>query len=170
MRLALLALPVALLTSAACGGGVPFLLPDTRTAADRARDVEPKCQGFGEESVATLLSPASVDSVEPAYSRVKSGPVDPEARLRGARIHVKPLPGLSREAMARSLECHQARVVLGRVSAAPADPYVLAGAWLDIDVDSEGDGFAVLVRTDETESARQVLARAQRFAAPTGRP
>jgi len=146
-------------------GGIPFLVPDSRTPADRAREVEPKCQGFGEETAVPLLSPTAFDSVEPAYSYVQGGPNDREARLRGARIHVKPLPGLSREAMARSLECHQSRVTLGRVQAKADDPYVLPGEWLDIDVDSAGDGFVVQVRADGFDAAKQVLERAKRFAA-----
>jgi hypothetical protein len=164
MRLSLLALAAAFV---GCGG-IPFLVPDTRTAADHAREIEPKCQGFGEETSAPLLSPGVVDSVEPAYSYVKSGPDDHEARLRGARIHVKPLPGFSREAMARSLECHESRVTLGRVAARTDDPYVLTDQWLDIDVDSEGDGFVVMVRADSIDVARRVLERAQLFAG--GRP
>jgi hypothetical protein len=67
--------------------------------------------------------------------------------------------------MARSLECHESRVLLGRVPARTDDPYVLEGTWLGIDVDSEGDGFVVSVRVDEIEAARRVLERAQRFAA-----
>jgi hypothetical protein len=160
MRLAVLAFACAV---GGCGG-VPFLVPDTRTAADHARAVEPKCKGFDEETVAPLLSPSMVDSVEAAYSHIQSGPVDREARLRGASIHVKPLPGFSREMLARNLECHQSRVMLGRVTAQADDPYVLADSWLDIDVDSEGDGFVILVRDDDIEVARRVLARAQRFA------
>ena len=164
--------PHLLALTLAFGGcnGIPFLLPDTRTPADRAREVEPRCQGFGEQSVAPLLSPGAVDSVEPAYSYVKSGPNDREARLRGARIHVKPLPGFAREAMARSLECHEARVTLAGVQAGVDDPYVLSDRWLDIGVESEGDGFVVTVGADGIDAARRVLQRAKRFVASRPRP
>ena len=111
-----------------------------------------------------MLSPGAVESVEPAYSYVKSGPNDHEARLRGARIHVRPLPGMTKESMTRALECHEARVTLGREPPIDDDPYVLADTWVDIDVDSEGDGFAVNARVDEIETARRVLDRAKRFA------
>ena len=57
-------------------GGCHFFVPDTRTPADRAREVAPRCQGFTDESAATLLSPAAIDSVEPAYSYLQSGPGD----------------------------------------------------------------------------------------------
>jgi hypothetical protein len=149
--------------------GVPFLVPDTRTPADRARGIEPKCRDFGESAVAPMLAPGAIDAVEPAYSYVSSGPSDREARLRGARIHIKPLAGFSKETIARGVECHEARVVLGQASPSVDDPYVMPDHWLDIDVESEGDGFAVLVRTDEMDTARQVLARAQRFASASAR-
>jgi hypothetical protein len=148
---------------------VPFFVPDTRTPSDRARDVEPKCKDFGESAVAPILAPNVIDSVEPAYSYVKSGPVDREARVRGARIRIKPLSGFSRETIARSVECHESRALLGQTPALADDPYVLPGHWLDIDVESEGDGFAILVRSDESDTARQVLARAQRYASARDR-
>lgn len=149
------------------------LLPDMRTPADFARDVAPRCDGFTDEGAAVLLSPGAIEAVEPSVAHVKSGPNDREARLRGARIHVRPAQGLSPESIARSLECHESRVVLG-TSAAPADdPYSLAGRWLDIHVDSEGDGFVVRVEPEasgDADAAREVLERARRFAAAGRRP
>ena len=166
-----MARPILLLAAClvACSG-VPFLAPDTRTPADRARAVEPKCKDFGESAVAPMLAPTVIDSVEPAYSYVNSGPVDREARLRGARIRIKPLPGFSKETIARSVECHESRVLLGQTPALADDPYVLPGHWLDIDVESEGDGFAILVRSDESDTPRQVLDKAQRYSAAHDRP
>jgi hypothetical protein len=61
---------------------------------------------------------------------VQSGPGDREARLRGARIHVAPLPGLSRESIARALECHESRAVLGEVSVQSRDVPPLSRASL----------------------------------------
>jgi hypothetical protein len=161
MRSSALVLVIALV---ACGG-VPFLTPDMRTAADRAREIEPRCKSFTEESSRAMLSAEAIDSVEVAYSYVQSGPVSREARFRGAHIHVKPLPGFSREALTRGIECHEARALLGEIGPRTDDPYAVADHWLDIDVDSEGDGFAVLVRTDELQVARLVYERAKRFSA-----
>jgi hypothetical protein len=158
MRLCLLALSLAGCT------GIPFLSPDMRTVADRAREVEPKCKEFKEDTAAPFLTQSSIDSVEPDYSYVKSGSNDHEARLRGARIHIKPLAGLSREAIGRILECHQSYVTLGATPPRADDPYVLDGTWLDISVDSEADGFAVEVRADSFDAARRILGRARRFA------
>lgn len=126
--------------------------------------MQAKCGPFAEESVAALLSPNAIDSVEPTYSYVMGGPNAREARLGGARIHVRPLPGLSRELVQRSLECHEARATLGVVTAQPDDPYVLPDRWLTIDVESEGDSFVVHVRADDPDDARRILDRAARFA------
>jgi hypothetical protein len=135
-----------------------------RTPVDRAREIEPKCKGYSEEKEGQVVSARIIDSVEPAYSYVHSGAGSREARLCGARIHVRPLPGLSRESLQRGLECHQAAVALGMSPAQADDPYVLPDKWLDIDVDSEGDGFVAQPRIDAFEDAKEVLARARRFA------
>jgi len=111
------------------------------------------------------MSPAAIDSVEPAYSYSLGGPNGREAHLRGARIHVRPVAGLSRESIARSLECHQARVTLGLEKPRSGDPYALPGGWLSIAVDSEGDAFVVVVQTNDHGDANRLLERAQLFAA-----
>ena len=151
---------LALLGAAACG----VVVPERKTVADRARELEPKCRAFTDESAALVLSPNAIDSVEPAYAHVY-GPNGPQARLHGARIHVRPLAGLSRESMTRSLECHEARVTLGLAAPRANDPYVLSDHWLSIDVDSEGDAFIVLVGTSDPVDAQRVLERARLFAA-----
>lgn len=141
------------------------LLPDTRTPADHAREVAPRCGGFSEDSIRPLLVPTAVETVEPAYAYISSGSAEREARLRGARLHLRPGPAMSRESLQRSLECHQAHVVLGAALARAEDPYILPGVWLDIDAQSEGDGFVVTVQAVGLPNAQEVLARARRFAA-----
>ena len=111
-----------------------------------------------------MLAPTAVETVQPAYSYVSSGPSTIEARLRGARLFLRPLPGLSHESLQRSLECHQSRVVLGVAPEFADDPYVLRGTWLDIVADSTGDGFVVAVQADTFPDAKRVLERAHRFA------
>jgi hypothetical protein len=149
---------------AEAGCSIFSILPDNRTPTDKAREFEPRCRDFTDGSAARLFSPGSVDSVEPAYSFVQTGN-DRRANLRGARIHVKPLPGLSPEAMTRTLECHQVGVVLRGDPSATDDPYSLPGRWLDFDVSSEADGFVVLARVTSIDDARVVLDRAKHFAA-----
>jgi hypothetical protein len=150
----------------ACGGWFP-LLPDTRTPSDRARAMTAKCVHESEQQAAGALSPGLVEGVEPAYSTVPSGN-DRAIRLRGARMHLRPTLAESPQALQRTLECHEARVTLGDSPAIADDPYVLHGAWLDIDVDSDGDGLTASVLVDRFDDARRVLDRARSYAA-TGR-
>jgi hypothetical protein len=154
---------VAACASALVAGCAAFV-PDSRTPVDRARELDAKCKDVREDSAAPLLAPANVDAIEPAYAYVSGGPNGRDAHLRGARIRVKPLAGATRESLTRILQCHQAHVVGGSVAAAPGDPYSLPERWLAIDVESESDGFAVLVCSDDLADARRVLERARLFA------
>jgi hypothetical protein len=149
-----------------CGIWNPFI-PDTRSPADYARDLEAKCSDDTGEG----LGPGPVEAVHPLLSTVQSNN-DSATHLLGAELHLRPMANLSAEGVQRKLECHEALVVLGRAAAMPDDPYVLDGAWLGVKVRSDGDGFVVNVRTDVLDEAKQVFARAQRFAArrdPAGR-
>jgi hypothetical protein len=157
---------VLCLVLASCRGLAGAFVPDTRTAADHAREIEPRCQYAPEATAVTLVAPAQVERVEPENSFVQSGN-DRRANLSGARIFLFPMAGQSPETITRSLECHQARAALGRVEAQSDDPYVLPGRWLDIDVHSEGDGFSVRVTTDSIADAKKVLDRAQRHVTST---
>jgi hypothetical protein len=143
-------------------------VPDVRTPADRARELEPKCSGVSDGFAESLLSPDVVDVVAASYSHVPGGPNGTQTRFSGAVLHVRPIAGASRESITRALECHQARVVLGRAPRPEDDPYTLPERWLSIDVESEGDGFAVRVRADDIADARHVLARAKAFASRRG--
>jgi hypothetical protein len=155
----------ATLCSALCAGCAFYrMVSRTQTPAEQAQLVEPRCSAFHDASADALLSPSAVDGVEPAYSYVQSGN-DRRANLAGARIHVRPLPGVSPEGLMRDLECHEARVVLEGGRPREDDPYVLPGQWVDLEVSSERDGFVVLARVTSIADARVVLDRAKRFAA-----
>jgi hypothetical protein len=140
-------------------------VPDMRTPSDRARELAAKCSVTRDSEDVHALTRSLIESVEPAYSYVSSGPVDRQARLRGARIHLRPTANLSRESLQRSLECHEAHALLGSTGVLADDPYVLPSAWLEISAESEGDGFVILVRTENLDNAKLVLERARRFAA-----
>jgi len=120
--------------------------------------------------MAPLLSPDFVDAVRPEYATVPSGPAEREARLRGARIRLRPIPGMSSESLTRSVECHQARVALGEVPAGVNDPYVLPGRWVDLDAASAHDSFVIVVSGDDFEDAREILDRARRFVGQAATP
>jgi hypothetical protein len=138
-------------------------IPDTRTPNDYARNLEAKCRDESDDQNRQSLSPESIESVDAAYVYVMGGPNGRSARLRGARIQLKPLAGASGETLTRVLECHEANVVLGRATSPADDPYVLDGRWLDIEVKSEKDSFVALVTTDDFNDAQEVLTRAKRY-------
>jgi hypothetical protein len=146
------------LAAVASGGCFLSPIPDTRTPADFARDVEPKCKDVSDLSLV-------IDSVKPEYFYITTGTIYRQPRLHGAQIHYRPAPGLTKEILQRSLECHEAIVTLGRAQPLPDDPYFLPDAWLDINADSEGDGFVVRIVVDSFDYAKEVLARARRTAA-----
>ncbi len=157
------------LTLAGCGSVGSVLgpiLPDTRTAIDRAHEVEPKCKASSEAAAATLMAPAVIERVEPDNAIVPSGN-DRRANLMGARMYLLPAAGHGQapEEITRSLECHQVRAILGQIEVRDDDPYVLPDRWLDIDTHSEGDGFSVRVTIDSIADARRVLDRAERHVA-----
>jgi len=153
---------VASLALSACAFFSP--LPDARSPVDRAHDIDVQCRDLSEVTAAPRVARGAIDSVEPLTSHVQSGN-NYETRLIGARIHVKPLPGLSRELLTRELQCHQARVVLGTAPPLANDPYSAAPGWVDIHVDSEENGFAVRVESFDFDTANAELARAKRYLA-----
>ncbi len=132
-----------------------------RTAADFAREIEPRCRGVADPNLV-------IDSVKPQYVYVTTGTIYRQPHLSGAQIHLRPGPGLTKEILQRSLECHEASVTLGRTPPVAEDPYVLPDVWLDITADSEGDGFVVRVVADKFKDAQAVLARARHAAAVFG--
>ena len=54
-------------------------------------------------------------------------------------------------------------VALAKAPASRMDPTTLPDGWLDIDVDSEKDGFVVRIESSDFAQAKAALARAERF-------
>jgi hypothetical protein len=148
-----------------CGWRFP-LWPDTRSAADRAREFEPHCTRDADRNGAESFTGSLIESVEPDYSVVMSSN-DRAIHLRGARLHLRPDASATPAALQRKLECHEALVTLGKASALQGDPFVLRDVWLDIHVEFAGDNLVASVAVDkyDVDDARQVLERARSFAA-----
>ena len=139
-------------------------IPDLRTPADRARELDGKCRGFSDVASAPALTPGGVDTVEADFAHVPTGNTS-EERLQGAKIHLRPLAGATTQALQRTLECHERAAVLAAATAPANDPFVLPGRWLDVDVGTEADGFVAVVRADNLGDAKRVLARARSYVA-----
>lgn len=158
LTLSFLAVPLALSLEACASSPAPSV---------RAAEVERvQCDTGTPEQDAELLRGVTVLRVRPLYSHILTGNNNSEERVNGAQLLVRPPVGMSAEALTRILQCHSARVVLGRASptAVPNDPYWLAEGWLDIDVRPEQGNFEVTLSADSVSNGIRVLGRANRYA------
>jgi hypothetical protein len=86
------------------------------------------------------------------------------AKLKGATVVFRAVPGLTAEWLQRVVDCHIARAsVLGHdvpeISYCPLALKNVSGK-----VSSVGDGFAVDVSSDDTATAQEILRRARALA------
>jgi hypothetical protein len=117
-----------------------------------------------DSDLAPVFEGHSVQSVGPLYSTIEAGKSGEQSQLRGAILTFGALPGETAEWLDRELECHSARLTLGRAQPVPDDPFWLSGSALDIDVRPTKDGLVVGVAGYSSADARQILERAQAFA------
>jgi hypothetical protein len=140
-----------------------------KSAADQAAAMEQaRCApGFDQSILTPVLDREAVEAVEPLYSRAQDGKSGESARLLGAVVRVRPLPGMTAELLDRGLECYSARRVLGRIpdNSTPNDPFWLPGRMVDIDAESARDGFEVGIRGQTVDDAQEILIRANAFVA-----
>jgi hypothetical protein len=137
-----------------------------RSPAEEAAFMESTRCGpeVNDSDLAPVLSGQAVQAVGPLYATVEAGKSGEESRLRGAVLTISALPGVTAEWLDRELECHGARVALGRATSTPEDPFWLPGSSVDIDVRPGKDGFVVGVAGYSPVDARQIFDRAQAFA------
>jgi hypothetical protein len=139
-------------------------VPPATAAASAERE---QCDSRVTASTATqLLQANAVLRVQPLYHHIIVSPNNSEARPAGVKLVLRPPTGVTAEELTRILQCHSARVLLGKVNPAeiPDDPYWLADRWLDIQVTPENGNFAVTVCADSVHDNIEVLGRATRYA------
>jgi hypothetical protein len=114
-----------------------------------------------------LLQTTQVLQAGPLYGHIfDANHANESQMIIGAKLLVRPPAGVRPDELARILQCHRARVVLGEESAAqfPDDPYWLPDAWVDIDVNSENGNYAVLLSSDKVRYNLELVTRAKRYA------
>lgn len=140
-------------------------VPSCATAPlDRAREAERlQCEQTTLDA-APVVEHLTVLSVSPFYVRVHSS--DPgEVRIRGASLLVRPPKDIDPYRLERTLQCHSARMLLGREApVGRQDPFGLADSFLEIDVQSEHGNYIVGIKADSVAVGVRVLARADAFA------
>ena len=146
-----------------CLAGCSFLVTPSLSSVERGREIYPKCQSSPEEMIAPLFLRDGIDSFAPAYTYLPGGPNGGEHRPKGVRIVARPAPGWSPESLTRSLECHEARIALGHVAARTNEPFALRSHWVSVDVESDGNAFAIVLHTTDFDDAKELAARARLF-------
>jgi hypothetical protein len=134
------------------------------SVTDKAKHAERvQCEAATAQDDLRIVQMTPVLDVEGRYSSHESG----IAKVTATRIVLRPPQGVSADRMTRILQCHNARVVLGRADASslPNDPYALPDTWIDIDVKEEEGNYVAVISADTVSNNLRVLRRAQAFAA-----
>jgi hypothetical protein len=142
-----------------CAAGVP----PTAKAAEVERL---QCDSDSTEaSIRRLLRGVTVLEATPVYSHVitKQGG---EKRVGGARIVLRRPEDLSMDQLARVLQCHSARALLGQAdfSEMPDDPFWLQNTWVDIEVEAAQGNYVVKLEANTVRQNLLLAARAKAFA------
>jgi len=148
----------ALCLVSACASTAP---PAARAAGVEHMQCDPGVAGQD-----SLVASTKVLRVDRIYSHVMSSRDDSEERVSGAKLLIRPPPGVGAEEMTRILQCHSARVLLGKLNADAVrnDPYLLPDTWVDIDVKPEDGNLAVTISADSVHDNLQVFSRASHYA------
>jgi hypothetical protein len=105
-----------------------------------------------------------VAKVEPYYRYVMGGPSGGDSHLAGARLELRPLPGVTEELLERGLMCRSAQIMLGHAQAGANEPYAFTDSWVKIDVGPGRGAFVVTLAAEDPARARELLDRARAFA------
>ncbi len=152
---------IVTMASAACSASPP-------PAAKAAQTEQLQCvPGQTAEQEDQLVRSTRVLAVQPIYSHVRTSNNDAEERVNGAKLLVRPPPGMTIETMTRFLQCHSARILLGQTSAeaVASDPYWLPDTWMNIQVHPEDGNYAVTLSANSIDDNLKVLNRANRYGA-----
>ena len=136
---------------------------DHRAASQVLREAEVSaCSGIPEmdRDMSPFDHSEDISNVE-AFTEINGANI-PLRRTTGAVVTFRALPGMTAEWLQRVVDCHLARnASLGHeVPEMPNCPLVPRA--VEARVASTGDGFAVTIRSDNEESAREILARSLR--------
>jgi hypothetical protein len=142
------------------------LAHEHRAASQALRDAEQRsCSGISEadRDSSPFSHREDIASIEDSNEATTAygGRPQVQGRLIGARIVFRAVPGMTKEWLQREVDCHLARnQVVGE-----SDPSMafcpLAVAHVSASVSSTGNGFAVDVTSNDPDSIKEVVRRAQ---------
>ena len=149
------------LVSLVASSGCSTFLPRTDRhdiARDEAKD---HCNGTVIEP--SFVSPEAIERVEPLYSTVPSRSGH-DTHFGGAKLRIRPQPGMTAELLERTLRCHAARLTLANQPS--TSPYMLPDGAVKIRVTSEDGAFTAKLSSRNQREAETILARARAFVVP----
>jgi hypothetical protein len=156
------------ITMAALGivGVCPACVHQSTPEVRAARVARMQCSDAQGKAELSILQNTAVLGAEPTYFVLTTAGASGGGTVNGAKLIVRPPPGVSALDMTRALQCHSAKMLLGQVdpSAFQDDPYSLPGAWVDIDVKPEDGNLAVRVTADRVPQNLALVHRAMAFA------
>jgi hypothetical protein len=137
---------------------------DHRAASLALRDAEARaCIGIPDEDrdMSPFEHREDIGSVEPLNEGTGSFKGDSSQRAVGAIIVFRAVPGMSAQWLQRVVDCHLARnAALGHD--VPEMPYCpLVPKNVSAKVSATDTGFAVAIRSDDSQTAQEVLRRAR---------
>jgi hypothetical protein len=136
---------------------------DHRAASQTLRDAEAQaCVGLTEEDRdrSPFTHREDIASVDPLYANLSSGK-GPNARLEGATVTFRAVPGMTAQWLQRVVDCHLARNAAMGHEAAEMPDCPLVPKNVSAQVTATSTGFAVSVRSDDPATANEVLRRAR---------
>jgi hypothetical protein len=117
------------------------------------------CNGVPNESAnADVLSrPGLVEAVYEDHVQEQWGH-NTVSHLKGAKIMLRPEPGISRPMLGRALQCRVAERSASAIAINDTDP--LATGHADVQVTETDTGYMVVVRGENEQEAREIVRRA----------
>jgi hypothetical protein len=139
---------------------------DHRAASAALRHAEARaCVGINpdDRDMSPFVHVEDIVSVEELVDHARGGYAKPHVRKVGARVTFHAVPGMTAERLQRMIDCHLARnASLGHVVPEMGNcPLVPKG--VKAQVKATGNGFVVEIRSDDPETAREILSRAERL-------
>jgi hypothetical protein len=133
-------------TSALSLAAEPSSAPCTQCAAPFN---DPAAGPFARRDYITRVEPYKVTESDGKHSRTQ---------LEGAIVELQPAPGITRELLQRLVENH-VTYLTSTGAASSSSPLAVVGSTAA--VSSTGDGFAITIRSKDSDAAKEILRRAE---------
>ena len=154
-----LSVGMILATSLACSSTTQ----QTAMAPSNQGQTKVFCSGVSEQSAnADVLShPGLVEAVYEDHEQEQWGH-NTVSHLKGAKIMLRPEPGISRPMLGRALQC---RVAMRSATMANNDTDPVTTGHADVQVSETDTGYMVVVRSPDENEAREIVRRANNLLA-----